>query len=259
MIKLPRRPRLFHVVPEAQAVRILGRARIKRLPRQFALVCWNMFKAKRRGVLDDVASLAAHAELMLLQEAVLHNDAPHAFHTSSGFEWVMGQSFAFKRKTVTSGVKTGSRAAAAQHVMVRSTDHEPFVKLPKTILATAYQLEGCDEELLVVNVHAVNIVSSQKFKRQIEQIDAIVAIHEGPVIVAGDFNTWNARRRTILMKAMAKRALKHVPLAASRWRHLNQVLDHVFYRGLTLRAAAALLHIKSSDHIPLRVEFELGD
>ena len=257
MIKLPRRRLSFRVIPEAQAVRVLGRAGRKTLPTRFAVVSWNMFKAKRRRFLEDIALLAAEADFMLLQEAVLHNDVAHAFHTASGFEWVMGQSFAFPTKPITSGVKTGSRIAARKQSMVRSRDREPVVNLPKTILATEYDIAHSEGDLLVVNIHAVNLVTSVKFRRQIDQVETLIAAHVGPVIVGGDFNTWNARRRTILSKAMARVGLAHVPLHAARWRHFKQVLDHVFYRGLLLRSAAALLHIKSSDHIPLRVEFEL--
>jgi endonuclease/exonuclease/phosphatase (EEP) superfamily protein YafD len=257
MIKLPRRRVSFRVIPEAQAVRVLGRASRKTLPTKFAVVSWNMFKAKKRGFLEDIAQLAAEADFMLLQEAVLHNDVAHAFHTDSGFEWVMGQSFAFPTKPITSGVKTGSRIAARKRNMVRSRDREPLVNLPKTILATEYDIAHAGGPLLVINIHAVNLVRSGAFRRQVEQVEDLIGAHKGPVIVGGDFNTWNPRRRAILARAMTRVDLAYVPLKAARWRHFKQVLDHIFYRGLVLRSAAALLHIKSSDHIPLRVEFEL--
>jgi len=250
------RRRAYRIVPEDDALRILGQATRKSLGHRFTVVCWNMFKARRRGWLDDLTQLAAEADFILLQEAVLHGDRAHPFHTTSGFEWVMGQSFAYQARAVTSGVKTGSRIAALRRHMVRSHDREPVIDLPKTILATEYDILNDDGNLLVLNIHAINVASSRKFARQIDQLEEMLQQHCGPVVLAGDFNTWNPRRRRILFRAVARYDLQHVPVAAPQWRHMNQVLDHVFYRGITLKSATALQHIRSSDHIPLKVEFE---
>jgi endonuclease/exonuclease/phosphatase (EEP) superfamily protein YafD len=256
IIKLPRRSGAYRIVPEDDAVRVLGQATRRSLANRFTLICWNMYKARKRGWLEDLTQLADRADFIVLQEAVLHDDRAHPFHVASGFEWVMGQNFAYVSRAVTSGVKTGSRIAALSRHILRTADHEPVIALPKTMLATEYDILNSEGHLLIINVHAVNIVSAKKFARQVEQLEAIVAKHRGPVILAGDFNTWNKRRRAILFRAVKAHGLARVPVAAPRWRHLNQVLDHVFYRGLVMKSAAALLNIRSSDHIPLLVEFE---
>ena len=41
----------------------------------------------------------------------------------------------------------------------------------------------------------------------------------------------------------------------SRLAHLNSHLDHVFYRGLTLRGVDSLGHVVSSDHAPITATF----
>jgi endonuclease/exonuclease/phosphatase (EEP) superfamily protein YafD len=256
MIGLTQRPKKYRIVPEDAALRILGQASRKSLGQHFSLVSWNMYKARKRGWLEDLTMLAADADFVLLQEAVLHGDKPHPFHVTSGFEWVMGQSFAYQSRGITSGVKTGSRIAAIKRHMIRSQDREPLIGLHKTIVATEYDILNTAGNLLLLNIHAVNIVSSRKFSRQIDQLMSLMDLHKGPIVLAGDFNTWNVKRRSILAKAVGQHHLMRVPVAAPQWRHLNQVLDHIFYRGLTLKSAAALLHIRSSDHIPLRVEFE---
>jgi endonuclease/exonuclease/phosphatase (EEP) superfamily protein YafD len=256
MISLTKPRKNYRLVPEGDALRILGHATRKTLGQSFSLVSWNMYKARKRGWLDDLTALAAQADFILLQEAVLHGDRPHAFHVASGFEWVMGQNFSYDTKAITSGVKTGSRIASLTSRMIRSRDREPLIDLPKTILATEYDILNSSGHLLLLNIHAINIVSSRKFSRQIDQLVTLMDQHQGPIVLAGDFNTWNPRRRSILAKAVAQHDLARAPVAAPQWRHFNQVLDHVFYRGLKLKSAAALLNIRSSDHIPLRVEFE---
>lgn len=257
MIRVPVAHRIYRLIPDELAVRILGQASRKSLGKKFTLVSWNMFKARKRNWLEDITLVAQDADFVLLQEAVLHGDKAHPFHLDSGFEWVMGQNFAHRLKQGrTSGVKTGSRIASVAQRMFRSPDLEPVIRLPKTILATEYDIRGQGENLLLLNIHAVNFVSAQKFARQIDQLVAVIKVHIGPIILAGDFNTWNPRRMSILFQAVEACRLQHVPIAAPRWHHLGQALDHVFYRGVQFKNAWAMLNIKSSDHIPLRVEFE---
>jgi endonuclease/exonuclease/phosphatase (EEP) superfamily protein YafD len=246
----------FRPLPDTTALKKLGNASAASYGSTLKLVSWNMFKARRRGCLPDLTTLASGAELVLLQEAVLHGGLANPFHLTTGLEWIMAENLGTSQ-SVTTGPKTGSRVAAVTSQAVRSLDREPFIGTPKTFLLTTYPFGN--GVLLVINVHAVNLVSTAKFARQVEQMVAPVAAHDGPCIVAGDFNTWNEARWHLLLKAMADVGLHRVPAAAPQWRHFNQVLDHVFYRGMKLLSARPLMHVKSSDHVPLWAEFAPGD
>lgn len=216
------------------------------------MISWNMFKARKKGCMPDLTSMSAGVELVLLQEAVLHGGIAQPFHLASGLEWIMAQNIGVGAG-ITTGPKTGSRVSALSSRVVKSLDREPVVATPKTFLITSYPFAG--QTLLVLNVHAINLVSTAAFARQVEQIIGPVHDHKGPCIVAGDFNTWNESRWHLLQKAMTSLGLTRVPAAAPQWRHFNQVLDHVFYRDLRLVNARALLNVKSSDHVPLWAEF----
>lgn len=243
----------FQPHEDAASLKRLGEASATTFGPTLKMISWNMFKARRKGCMPDLASMSAGVELALLQEAVLYGGLAHPFHLASGLKWIMAENLAAARHAITTGPKTGSRVAAISSQATRSLDREPLIGTPKTFLLTTYPFGG--ERLLVANVHAINLVSTAKFARQVEQMTAPVAAHNGPCIVAGDFNTWNTARWHLLLKAMADVGLARVPAAAPQWRYFNQVLDHVFYRGLRLLHARPLKHVKSSDHVPLWAEF----
>jgi len=244
----------FFSFAETQSVARLGTASAPDFGPTIKMISWNMFKARRKGCMPDLTSMSAGVELVLLQEAVLHGGIAHPFHLASGLEWIMAENFG--TQGITTGPKTGSKVAALSTRVVKSPDREPIIATPKTFLITSYPFAG--QTLMVVNIHAINLVSTAKFARQIEQIIGPVNEHQGPCIVAGDFNTWNEARWHLLQRAMTDMGLSRVPAAAPQWRHFNQVLDHVFYRGLRLVNSRPLLHVKSSDHVPLWAEFADG-
>lgn len=237
---------------ESESVVHLGAGSSPDFGATIKMISWNMFKARKKGCMPDLTSMSAGVELVLLQEAVLQGGIAQPFHLASGLEWIMAQNIGVG-PGITTGPKTGSRVSALSSRVVKTLDREPLVATPKTFLITTYPFAG--QTLLVLNVHAINLVSTAAFARQIEQIIGPVHDHKGPCIVAGDFNTWNESRWHLLQKAMTTLGLTRVPAAAPQWRHFNQVLDHVFYRDLRLVNARALLNVKSSDHVPLWAEF----
>ena len=246
----------FRTSSEENILCRLGAANTPAFGATLKLVCWNMFKARKRGVLQDLATVSASADLVLLQEAVLHGGIAQPFHTASGMEWIMVENLRHAHEHLTTGPKTGSRVPASSSAFMRSHAREPLINTPKTFLYSVYPLAD-NTSLLVVNVHAINLVSTAKFAMQVEQIATPVASHKGPCIVAGDFNTWSEARMHVLERAMNHAGLVRAPVAAPQWRHFGQVLDHVFYRGMRLINAHALTHVKTSDHIPLTAEFDL--
>lgn len=246
-------PQVYRTLPDGQALK-LGTASVPVLGDRVRVICWNVFKVVRAGALADLATLSSEADLVLLQEAVLHGAQPHALHLTGGLEWVMAQTAGHAYRAITTGPKTGCRAPALEMISLRTLDHEPIVRTPKASLLTRYP--AANGTLTVVNVHAMNFVPLAKFARQIAQVSQMVEAERGPLLIGGDFNTWNPSRVRLVMGAMDKAGLTRVPVTVPRrWQHLGQQLDHVFTRGLKLIEARPLAHVVSSDHIPLRMEF----
>ncbi len=244
--------------PSTETLQIMGMARHVVLPRSFEILVWNIYKARRKPWEGDFQHLAQGKDMILLQEAVLNTRYDPLFTTSEQMEWVMARSHSSGAAQTVTGVKTGCVAKSSTQSFFLSPVVEPLLKTPKMLLATTYSIEGSGEPLLVVNIHAINFVSHKKFSLQMEQMITAIEGHKGPVLLAGDFNTWNNMRYDSLMDITENMGLKQMDLERSKKiYYLKHHLDHVFYRDLKPEYATVHLNIRSSDHYPISVRFTL--
>ena len=238
------------------APQVLGRAGRAALGPVIRCLVWNILKARRAGWRADFADLIADRDLALLQEAVLGAPSDRLFSASERFEWIMARSFRDPRSGIEHGVKTGCTVAASACRFYLSRHAEPLSNTQKLLLATRYPLAGERDTLLVLNMHAINFVTIDKYASQLEQLAAALADHVGPIILAGDFNTWSPARLERFVEVAARAGLVEAAMDRSRrLAHLNSHLDHVFFRGLTLRGIDSLAHVTSSDHAPITATF----
>ena len=172
----------------------------------------------------------------------------------------MARSFRNERTDIETGVKTGCVAHVRDERVFLSPHSEPVFNTQKLLLVTRYLLDEKGNSLLVLNMHAINFVTVQKYQEQLDQLTDALKGHDGPVILAGDFNTWNLRRLAHFFDVSAEAGLTEAVMdRKTRLTHMNQHLDHVFYRGLKLQSIASLDHFQSSDHAPIAATFERLD
>ena len=135
-----------------------------------------------------------------------------------------------------------------------------MIKIPKIILASTYPIEGLESELLIINLHMVNFtIGSDAVRRQVKAAREKINSHQGPVIVAGDFNTWNAERESVVREEMIDLGLRPVSFSPdNRVEFLGRVVDGIYYKGLEVTNAKTY-RVKTSDHNPLEVEFRLKE
>jgi len=247
------------VYKDPDALQVMGGTPILEFSNRIDLLVWNMYKANHTAWEQDFRRLIERKDLVLLQESIINTRHDPIFQTPDPFEWVMAKSHRNQQTLAVTGVKTGSTVKSVSQNFLISPDLEPVFKTPKLLLATAYPIMNSQKTLLVINVHAINFVSLKKYNRQIEQIIEAARDHDGPVILAGDFNTWNSLRLRALHELAKKMQLQEVPMErTTRLLHLNRHLDHVFYRGLELHKAEVFA-VRSSDHYPIAVEFSIPD
>jgi len=215
---------------------------------ELEVLSWNIQKASNAGWAEDLASFAAGVDLAFIQEASLRARIPQVLPRALHSAFAQGYTSASDR----TGVLTMSTAAPSGHC--RLTAREPWLQTLKATGVTRYSLRGRDEPLLAINLHAVNFeFSLQNFGAQIRALGSLLDEHRGPVIVAGDLNTWSAGRQSLVDDFMREYGLGSVAFEEDlRTRAFGRALDHIYVRGMVTRAAE-VIPVASSDHNPLRV------
>jgi endonuclease/exonuclease/phosphatase (EEP) superfamily protein YafD len=239
-----------------ESLKIVGNDSHKEIGPIINLLLWNLYKCKKNGWQEDFRNLIQDKDLILLQEAILNSPFDSQFIHSLQHQWIMARSFKDLKNNFETGVKTGSTVAATKHTFAASVHGEPITKTKKMLLATYYPLHTFSQPLLVVNSHLINFVSFEKFKAHVDQIFQHLQHHEGPIILAGDFNTWNGKRLKYFNGLARSLLLNEVKLQRQpRLLHLFQHLDHIYYRGLEVICSQVMTDVRSSDHFPVSVRF----
>ncbi|MBV7315216.1 endonuclease/exonuclease/phosphatase family protein [Shewanella sp. NIFS-20-20] len=213
---------------------------------------WNIYKQQKPQWDQQLNKLVAQNELVLLQEASL---TPRLKQVLAKMQRDVVMARAFSGFNVINGVMNVSRAPAIESCAWLAK--EPWIRLPKSALVSHYPLSN-GEVLLVINIHSINFEwRTKRFQSQLMALTDVINEHQGPLIIAGDFNTWRQARQTMVLKFIEKFHLREaIPVDDHRTRVFGHTLDHMYYRGLVLRAVS-VENIASSDHNPIMASFEL--
>jgi endonuclease/exonuclease/phosphatase (EEP) superfamily protein YafD len=226
-------------------------------PAEINLLIWNTHKGQDADWLEELAALSLDQDLLVLQEAFLE-DGLRDFLLSQTLSWDLATTFMrFRTET---GVMTASPVTPASACVQRTM--EPLLSLPKSTLISRYPLKGSTETLLVGNIHAVNFtLGTAAFQSQLDRLASMLDEHDGPMIVAGDFNNWSQSRSEVLDEVLVEtRLMRKVTFNGKSPRTiLGRTVDHVYYRGLTV-VEGRVLEADTSDHDPIWVQFaQSGD
>ncbi len=244
----------FSIPKRPDSLKEMGGGKSVGTPAVIKLLSWNVYKGRHREKWrEDFLTLTADKDLILLQEAMDDGWMPKVWlNDCPDHHWKMATSFSYRKNST--GVATGSRFQASFIDFLRGKERELFFLTPKVTLASKYKFTN--HELLVINTHVVNFTTTSAFVRFVEELLEMVQHHKGPLIIAGDFNTWNFKRWFHLLRILAQFEIKPVEIDEDP-RVLK--LDHVFTRGFRVNHAVIHDHIVSSDHYPVEVWLELSD
>lgn len=226
---------------------------------------WNIAKNNHRHEwLQDFSKLVEWypPDLIFLQEFRFDSTLKKPFYCDA-MSWQFAPNMSNPYTDQHFGVLTASKVKHKSGKSFLTQACEPFLKTPKVSLITEYSLSGSKQTLLAVNIHGINFVSTRKFQSQLQQLEAQLTIHPGPIILSGDFNTWNEYRMKVLQTMVRRLDLRQVTFSSVHYKNLKQFfdypLDHIFYRGFTqcLGSEIVLGEFSSSDHSPLVVELML--
>lgn len=219
-----------------------------------SLLNWNIYKQQRSNWRENLIQLMVAKDIVLLQEA--HLDS--AFQTllrQQGFKWSLNN--AFYLNSVETGVLNASRIQPVSTCGMRMS--EPLIRIPKTILVQTFNLNDRDEKLLVANIHGINFTpGSGTYTRQMQSLQMIIEQHQGPVIIAGDFNNWSRSRSRIVQDIMAGLNMQSLVYKNnSRSTVFGEAIDNIYYRGLEV-IAQEVIDTNASDHNPISASFRVS-
>lgn len=223
-------------------------------PAAIRMLVWNIHKEEDRGWQVDLARLAQTNDILLLQEVTLQ-DSLQAVLRDAGLRWILASSFIYRENDV--GVLTAARVAPVATCTQRAM--EPIAQLPKSAVITWLPLAGTADTLAVANVHAINFtLTLDDYHAQLRALEDVLAQHRGPVVLAGDFNTWSGARMALLEAMASRLQLRTVTFSEDRRSHfLGRPVDHVFVRDLAV-LASSVQPVTSSDHNPLEVVLRIA-
>jgi endonuclease/exonuclease/phosphatase (EEP) superfamily protein YafD len=239
------------------------------MPETITFVNWNAQKGTHTHFRQDLESMIERHKphLIFLQEARADLIEPQTmggyFASCWSYPWPEGKAI---------GVMTLSKAAPLKTQPLPTKWREFFVTAPKISFVTEYRLPN-GEIMLAVNAHLLNFErwGTMKVRDQLDELKTVISQHEGPILLAGDFNTWNERRLGLVRELAKETGLVEITgfppgrTTASKDSEIldwflgidsKLPLDRVYYRGFR-EQGAEVLEYSSSDHNAILVRLRL--
>ncbi|MDD3592186.1 MAG: endonuclease/exonuclease/phosphatase family protein [Sulfurovum sp.] len=225
------------------------------LPDTFGVLCWNIYKQNKKHFHFKHYLHTLHKEksidICIMQEAAFSDQErfalEHCTYDAAANIEVNGGFY---------GVLTASLVASKRANAYLSEGRESLFGPHKSLLVSCYPLSD-GRELLILNVHAINFRESRHYRRELEHFLLKVRDHKGPMIIAGDFNTWNNLRMKKLYLLCEGLELQRVPFSQDDKikSFMGHHLDFIFFRGLELLEYEVIEEDTISDHNPLFARF----
>ncbi|WP_341529494.1 endonuclease/exonuclease/phosphatase family protein [Nostoc sp. UHCC 0302] len=232
------------------------------------VLSWNIAKNNNDKVwIRDFLNILDkyQPDLIFLQEFRLSVEAENIVELID-MSWNFAPNFIDTHHQTYSGILTAAKISPLSKRAVITKHYEPIINTPKVSLITEYPLLNQRETFLAINSHLINFVDLDKFKTQLHELELVLSVHRGPLIFAGDFNTWNRERAVLLDKMATRLGLMPATFAPHESKKIKRFLlspplDYIFYRGVSEKQVSAkvLDQISSSDHKPLLAEFSYVD
>jgi len=167
-------------------------------------------------------------------------------------DWYFAKSFTYIKTGNSSGVANASPFQIKKAILHRTTDVEPIVGTPKTVILHYMTMEN-GQQIAFLNIHGLNRTSNAAFFRQIDETLKLIKDFSGPVVYAGDFNTNNQSKFRGLEKRMQNYGLKRYQYSDDTRKHQ---LDWIYVRGCEVLNSKILYQFDTSDHKPLYAKLQ---
>ncbi len=237
-------------------ISISSEARERCFPRgvPLGITIWNTFKGRREQYYDFLSQQTSDADLILLQE-FRHDPLLEALHRELFSRRDAGMAVSFytrPNQEAPTGVCTVSTVRSIKSLFLLSRYLEPVTRTPKMAMCTYYPIGHPDsppeQALLVLNSHGINFRLRRPFLDQMLQFEETLRHHLGPIILVGDFNTWEKGRVRILEAVARSIGLTQVCFPAGVKAVRGHELDRVYVRGGEAVHQQVIANSGASDH-----------
>jgi len=236
---------------------MFGRNKTQSIEDKFCLMSWNVFKIdhKKHDTFNSYIK-KIHSEhdvnIFCLQESKYSEETEfpiYKFHTNFASNLTM--------KNHNYGVTTACNIPSLKNIKILTTHRESVINTHKASLVSHFKF--ANTQLTVVNIHAINFKTNKVYEYEFEKIKEYLQLEhkDNPIIIAGDFNTWN-RARIKFIKDFCREfnfKIAYLEDNALVKTFQNNPLDFVLYRGLKMEKAFVLDCEKISDHNPIIAYF----
>lgn len=254
------RPEVIYPVPgDEDVIYSFGKSTKSELPeRHLKFLVWNIHKGGDKTFSIEYLGLAFNRDIIMNQEIFLDTNMMDVFRYLPHFHFTTATSFFTGKEKIRTGVANISPVEPIYTDFVRSETLEPVVHSPKVALINSYPIKNSSKSLTVVNIHGINFVTNQNFKRELARIYEKIKDIPSPLVFAGDFNTWNKGRMDILKDYAKKLNLSEASFSPDyRMTFNGYPLDHFLHTSdLIVTKARVDEFYQGSDHKPLQVEVE---
>lgn len=251
---------IFSPIPESDDVlTTLGTSTKRQLPsRKWSFLVWNLHKGADETFKPEYLALSLGRDIIMNQEIFLDKNMLDVFRYLPLYRFETGTSFFSGKEKIRTGVANISPVAPDFTQYVRTANLEPIVSTPKLTLITSYPIRFSRKKLTVVNIHGINFVTNEVFQIELERIYRQIKDIPSPLVFAGDFNTWNLERRSMLKKYAQKLKLSEaIFLPDNRLTFNGHPLDHFLHTSdIKVTKARVDSFYRGSDHKPMTVEVE---
>ncbi|SMF14137.1 endonuclease/exonuclease/phosphatase family protein [Pseudobacteriovorax antillogorgiicola] len=223
--------------------------------RQIKIGVWNVFKGN--GGMDffrDFMNIVHRNDVWCLQEVLA---SPHGLidYVPDGYKGIHGASYE-RMDGLREGVLNLSRWQSLDErtQVVHFSKTEPLVKTPKVAVVSHYYIDKV--ETRIVNVHQPLVRGRKRAGADLLEVMETIGEFDGPVIVAGDFNTFTKKYFNEVCQVMDDYGLSYVSIRQDHRKELQR-LDHIFQRGFVVERASIITEAKSSDHYAIQASLVL--
>jgi endonuclease/exonuclease/phosphatase family metal-dependent hydrolase len=203
------------------------------------------------------------ADILLLQE--MGPDGTERIAREFGFDFVYYSATVHPKHDRPFGNAVLSRAPILEHSFISLPVESPFPVTSRIAVVTL--IDTWPEPVVAVSVHTSTVMVERAVRlEQYESIRDSLMRFEGPIVIGGDFNTPSYEDVRLLRARMRDAEFLHVrppvPTAHLPWWYtplnVEGLLDHLFYRRLTLRRNGVVEGATGSDHLPIWAVFDWG-